>query len=172
MTDYEFYKSIGICPKCKKKKAFYNKVFCEECLEKIQNGNDKYRKPKSKEYDRKYAARRKEKREERKRKGLCIRCGKPATHGQLCDYHWYRRKEIRKKTASGRDRGENFRERMNAGVCMYCGEPQVPGYKFCKACLPKKQEVARQNARAKNSKMRKEVDAQWKIAKLIHLENI
>lgn len=172
MTDYEFYKSIGICPKCKKKKPFHNYVFCEECLEKIQNANDKYRKPKSNEYDRKYAEKRKQKREERKRQGLCIRCGKPATHGQLCDYHWNRKKELRKKASSGREYGQRFKERMAAGTCMYCGAPQVPGYKFCKDCLPKKQKTARQMAQAKNNKMRKEVDSQWKVAKLIHSENI
>lgn len=172
MTNYEFFKSIGLCPRCGKNKPFENYVFCAECLEKIALSNEKYRKPKSKIYDQRYEGKRKQKREERKRKGLCIRCGKPATHGQLCDYHWNHRKELRKKERSGREYGQSFRERMEAGTCMYCGAPQVPGYKFCKDCLPKRQEVARQMGQDKNSKMRKEVGSWWKISKLIHSENI
>lgn len=165
MKDYDFYKSNGICPRCRVKNAFYNHVYCEDCLEKIALANIKFRDPKAKEYSMRYRDRNKKRYEERKKNGLCVRCGKPATNGTLCAYHYYKRKEQRKKYSSGRERGEAFRKRIKNGLCMYCGKPQVYGYKFCEEHLKERQEICR-NLGKNNTAWRKEITGEWENAKL------
>ena len=76
---YNWYKSKGICPKCKTAWADPGHVFCRPCLNK--------RAAETMKYGSEYNARKcKERRERLKEKGLCVSCGKPAVQGKvLCE---------------------------------------------------------------------------------------
>lgn len=177
-SDYEWYKSKGICPRCRVNDAFQNHVFCPECLEKISVENTKYA-HKREEYQRNQNKARKIQYEKRKQLGVCTRCGKnPSQHGVYCNECYLKRMKNRRNTEyqkfGGRKCGDAFRQRMESGLCMYCGKEQVPGYKFCETCLEKRQEIARKvgEKNSENGFMRKEVDGQWQQMKSKHSENI
>lgn len=170
--DYIWYKSHGICPRCKVNDAFGNHVHCAECLEKINLKNLQTRKKNNGDiYSRRYVQKKKELYRKRKESGLCPRCGKEATHGRYCLKHHIKNIERNERRRKNRAIGEAFRERMAAGMCMYCENPQVDGYKFCEKHLPKKQEHAKAMGMMKGY-AREEVDRQWKIAKLKHSKSI
>ena len=110
---------------------------------------------------------------------MCTRCGKnPSQHGVYCNECYLKRMKNRRNTEyqkfGGRKCGDAFRQRMESGLCMYCGKEQVPGYKFCKTCLEKRQEIAIKigEKNSENGFMRKEVDGQWQQMKSKHSENI
>lgn len=73
---YNWYKSRGICPKCKEKHGAPGHVYCEDCLTVKREEMQKYLGA----YN---AAKCKERRERLKAKGLCMRCGKPAVKDRV-----------------------------------------------------------------------------------------
>lgn len=74
--NYEWYKSNGICPKCKTAWAAPGRVFCEPCL--------KLKAIETMKFGGEYNARKcKERRERLKAKGLCVRCARPAVKGRV-----------------------------------------------------------------------------------------
>lgn len=176
-SDYEWYKSRGICPKCRVNDAFQNHVFCPECLERVSNENIKYAHKRA-EYQSNQNAARKIRYQERKQSGLCTVCGKkPAFRGMLCNECHAKRMEYRRNVEyqkrEGRTYGDAFRQRMEDGICMYCGKEQANGYKFCKSCLDKRRKISRKVGKqnSKNGFMGKEVNGQWKQMKSKRLEN-
>lgn len=93
MNSYEYYKSRGICTYCRKRKAVEGKSLCYECAERE---NEKARKKyqsmsdeEKRENRRKENEARKKQRDERKRLGLCIVCGKPAYKNYTRCYEHY-----------------------------------------------------------------------------------
>lgn len=123
---------------CEKAKVFEGKKYCQNCLEKIAMYNAKnYDKQKAHEYQR----RRKEIYQEKKKKGICVRCSKKATNGLYCYEHSIyakrRSKEIAKKRRIERlERGliPEIREKNN--LCLRCGNPlDLNGYKLCSKCI-------------------------------------
>jgi predicted amidophosphoribosyltransferase len=73
---YAWYKSKGICPKCRKEWAAPGRVFCPDCLKKKRDETMKY----GGEYN---ARKCKERRERLKEQGLCVRCARPAVEGRV-----------------------------------------------------------------------------------------
>lgn len=177
-SDYEWYKSKEVCPRCRVNDAFHNHTFCAKCLEKISVENTRYSHKRA-GYQANQNKAKKIQYHERKKAGLCTVCGKKtAQHGQLCNECHAKRMNRRRHSKEyqkfgGRKCGDAFRERMAAGVCMFCGKPQVAGYKFCKDCLAKRQQISRKTGiqNSKNGYMRKEVNRQWEQNKLKHLGN-
>lgn len=76
MTDYQFYKRMGICPSCRKEKLFGTEAQCPECrayrAERMQKKRENNRKEMN-EYQRLLEKRL---RIERKENGKCTKCGK------------------------------------------------------------------------------------------------
>lgn len=75
MTDYEFYKRMGVCTQCKKNIIFKNEGRCPECKAyhaewMINNRNRK-----------RDAERQKERINERREQGVCFKCGGELTDG-------------------------------------------------------------------------------------------
>lgn len=170
-TPREYYKRHGICPKCKKRKAFGLFVHCEVCLEEIRINNLKYSDRRS-EYNKKHNENKRIQYNERKEEGLCTVCGKKkATNGQLCT-ECYRKRLLRRRVNeySGRAYGEAFRERMDAGLCMYCGKPQVEGYKFCAEHLEAKRKIVKK-AMTNNEAFRRENNLFWEKKDLKNSKN-
>ena len=89
---YKLRKKEKICTYCGHKPAEPGIVFCSECkMKKRKQGlNYYYNLPEEKK--REIAARAKERQRERKKKGLCVRCGEPVEKTTLCEKH---REEVR-----------------------------------------------------------------------------
>ena len=170
-TPREYYKRHGICPMCRKKKAFGNFVHCEECLEKIRINNLKYA-AKREEYEKRHNENKRILYNRRKEVGICTNCGqKPAKSGLLCaECRCKVLKRRREKEYSGRTYGEAFRERMKAGLCMYCEKPQEKGYKFCTEHLEERRKAVKK-AIESNETFRKEGELFWLKRKLKNSEN-
>lgn len=73
---YNWYKSRGICPRCKVKHGAPGGVYCEDCLAVKRKEMQKY----FGDYN---AGKCKERRERLKAEGLCVCCGKPAVKDRV-----------------------------------------------------------------------------------------
>jgi hypothetical protein len=126
VTAYELKKIGHYCTKCGKKDAYTlnGRAKCFECQEKV----NEYRRNKS--YDKKYAAKRKAIRDERKSQGLCIVCGEKAVKGRVrCLKHLYKDRRAHKPKELGRELAREL------GICMTClKHPALSGHKICKSC--------------------------------------
>lgn len=141
MTAYELKKLGHYCVKCGKKDAYTlnGRAKCFECQEKA---NEYHR---NKSYDKKYAAKRKAIRDDRKSQGLCIVCGEKAVKGRVrCLKHLCKDRQNHKPKELGRELARDL------GICMTClKHPALPGHKICKSCYDKSfvsLEKARENA--------------------------
>lgn len=129
MTDYEWYKSIGICVQCRKEKAAPHHVRCEVCLEQNLSTQESrrrvgtYRRADRRSYN-------KTLRERRKAAGLCIDCGRPICSSSKCYCVECRIKN--QKRNERRKEGLNRSERKQYGLCYICGKEALPGKAVCK----------------------------------------
>jgi len=73
---YHWYKSRGICPKCKKMPGVPGGVYCEDCLAVKREASKRF----LGEYN---AGKCRERRERLKAAGLCVSCGKPAVKDRV-----------------------------------------------------------------------------------------
>lgn len=124
MTDYEFYKRMGVCPRCKEKSE--KTVLCKRCSE-IAN-----------EYTKAH-------RRMLVSIGICPVCRKESLHGnnKQCDscrmtdcetVKKYRRKLNRKQKSL-------YKQRSKDGICTRCGKSEaLSGKKKCQICLEKDRE--------------------------------
>lgn len=149
MTDYEFYKSQGICVQCKQEKAAPNRVRCEVCL--VQNLSTQENRRKKGAYKYSNTGYSKKLREKRKSEGLCIWCGKPLCSKSKCYCIDCRIKN--QKNNNARKNGIERSERESYGLCYICGETAMEGKNTCKDCY----ERCRNNLQlANNSKSTKD----------------
>ena len=131
MTDYEWLTEMGLCHKCRKSRVAPNRKFCFECLGRIREENAKrYDPEKSKEYQ----LRRRKIYREKKRKGICTRCNKKATHGMYCYEHYVKQKRrsaerTARAKAERHERGLIPDERKTNGL--WCGEKAINGMNCC-----------------------------------------
>lgn len=135
MTDYEWLTEMGLCHRCRKEKMAPGKKFCFDCLEKIREENRSKYNP---EQAKNYRERRREIYAEKKRKGICVRCKKPATNGMYCYEHYIkeRRKSIKRAETEKERRhakGLVTEERKEQGLCIWCGRKSVDGKNACEA---------------------------------------
>lgn len=125
MTDYKFLDTLGLCHKCRRKKVAPGKKYCFDCLEQIRECSLKrYDPEKAKEYQ----SRRREIYREKKEKGICVRCNKPATHGIYCyecsiKAKRHNQKNAEKQKAARHERGLIPEKRREQGLCLWCGKP-------------------------------------------------
>lgn len=150
---------------CGQKDAFPGYVKCPECIEKAHLASQKCweDKEKAKKYNEKGSKRHKRIYQERKEKGVCVKCGSPVKQGIYCER--CREKRNAKRREGRKDVGEAFRERIAAGVCMYCGGETVPGYKLCEVCLNRRRELNRKSNQMSSEKWREEIANEWKAKK-------
>lgn len=139
LNDYFFYKSIGICPKCKKNHLAIGFSACPECLEKGAIYRYNLPEEKLKEIYKKQVEYNKNKARERRAKGLCRRCNKTAVEDKtLCQYHLNKQREEsrRKRAKNGAEaRGIKTKRRIKSGLCSKCDNKAVDGYKLCQKHL-------------------------------------
>lgn len=138
--DRDFLISVGICPQCQKRPLEPNKKMCYECLGRARDryherkANGSLQKKLTRNNERKMAAY-----YERKKAGICTKCGKQsAVHGLLCNrcYMKYRSKQVQKKLDIDRS------ERVSHGMCYICGEKELyEKHRVCQKCYEKRLET-------------------------------
>ena len=120
----------GYCHKCGKNKQFGNFKFCPECLEKMRLASHY-----DPEYHHNYQTRRRELYHERKAKGICVHCSKPATMGVLCQECYIKRKKYLKSKEKCHNKISIHEYRRNNNLCCFCGDPiEEERISFSKAC--------------------------------------
>lgn len=150
MTNKEWLELLDknkICHKCQKHSQFPGRKFCPECLEKITLDNIKRY---DSEYAHRYQERRKEIYREKKEKGICIRCSKPASRGLYCYDHFIGAKRhsaemSQKRKRERHERGLVPEYRKEHGLCYLCGAPvEDPKHhgRACNACALKLSEYS------------------------------
>ena len=159
MTDYEWLTSMNLCHRCRKEKTTPGKKYCFECLEKIREENRKrYDSQKAKEYQ----PRRRKIYQEKKLKGICVRCRN--------EYKAQQEKRLRN------ERGLIPDKRKEMGLCKWCEQPAMPGKHCCEACSKRFSEAGKkgyqQNLINKNNLWINEVEAWKKKNKLMNSESI
>ena len=178
MTDYEWLTSMNLCHRCRKEKTTPGKKYCFECLEKIREENRKrYDSQKAKEYQ----PRRRKIYQEKKLKGICIRCSKVATHGLYCYECSIKEKRKNQYKAQREKRLRNERglipdKRKEMGLCKWCAQPAMPGKHCCEACSKRFSEAGKkgyqQNLINKNNPWINEAEEWKKKNKLMNSESI
>lgn len=136
MKSYDYYKSIGRCPICKRNKSAPNHVLCLECMsdasEKNHIRHDKLT-PEQRKAESKKAVENKRKRKElRKAKGICVECGKrPPKNGRIrCAICLHKHSERMKRYY--RKKGCKPRELFyNHDKCWICCADALPGKRVC-----------------------------------------
>lgn len=118
-----YYKRIGICPYCRRNKLFGEEKSCPECRAKateLSSKRDKIR------YNKNHADWSRKVYQERKLKGICVRCGKrKANKGYVrCEY-------CRIKDEAARQIRDYHLSRYERGLCRWCDNPIENGYKVC-----------------------------------------
>lgn len=138
--NYQYYKKMGICPKCRIREHAPGRVSCEICLAKDSEAKQKKIEFETKEQRNlrleKMRIGRSKKRTELKNIGKCIWCGKPVSSNSTvfcidCRIKNQRNNDRRK---SGIERSE----RPHYGICYRCGKnPIISGKKLCIDCYEK-----------------------------------
>ena len=136
MNYYEYYKSIGRCPICKRNKSAPNHVLCLECLSDVSERNrsqrDKWT-PKRRKAESKRAVENKRKRKERRKaEGVCVECGKrtPKEGRIRCAICLYKHSERMK--GYYRQKGHKPRELFYYhDKCWICCADALPGKRVC-----------------------------------------
>lgn len=121
--DYLFAKKNGICVNCKTECAEPGKTLCIECAEKIYAKNRNYMKSLSDEKKKMIYARNAERNRaiytERKRKKLCVKCGKRcAIQGKTTCLECYVKRKRKKDKRYNNEIPRS--ERKHYGMCYVC----------------------------------------------------
>lgn len=152
---YSLLDKLNLCHRCEKARPAPGRKYCFDCLDKIREYNEKKYDPlKAQEYQ----SRRRELYEQKKQKGICVKCSKPATHGLYCYECSIKAKKHNIKTAERRkaerhDRGLIPETRREQHLCLRCGEPlDTEKSQFCQKCSEQCGEFSR---RADHSGWRK-----------------
>lgn len=126
-----FYRSIGICPLCKKNRLFGSEKTCPECRAKESERIYRIRERDREKYNKEHNLCEKRIYSERLKNGLCPRCGKIQTDKRykLCSYC---RNKKAKNSEKNRAKSESKTERrVREGKCIWCENPKKEGYKLC-----------------------------------------
>lgn len=135
-NDYSWYKSIGICPVCKKKRAARNHVMCLECIsdraEISRKQREKWTPERRKAESRRAVENKRKRRERRKADGLCVECGKrPPKEGRIrCGICLHKHAEHMKRLYRSKERKprELF---YDHNKCWICCDEALPGKRVC-----------------------------------------
>lgn len=128
-----FFKSIGICPRCQKNKLTGKEKSCVECRAKSAEYRAKKRDdPETRksinaaynEWSRKHY-------QELKEKGICTRCGKKPSDSGRSTCNWCRAKINNYRLEKKLQEGTLKQKRMENGLCIWCENPVMQGYIIC-----------------------------------------
>ena len=123
----KFYRSMGVCPRCRKNSLFGDEKVCIECSwklsEEVMRTRDKDN------YNRNHAEWSRHTHKEAVENGICYRCRKrKADSGyKTCGICRTKHRNYVRNKKQKPDR----RERYKQGLCYFCDNPIKPGYKLC-----------------------------------------
>ena len=129
--------SIGMCPKCGKRKLWGDEKQCLECRTKnSENAMQNRKKNGAEHYNEVHREWSRKAYEARKQQGTCTRCGKRPAQSGYCTCGICRSRDAAKRQEreriNGRMSPEERREyRALVGLCYFCDNPVKPGYKIC-----------------------------------------
>ena len=166
MNHYDTLKYLHRCIACGHADAFTlsGRSYCADCAEKRrEHAADDYRKNKQKYNDRCKAWY-----YERKKNGLCVKCGKPAETGRtVC-----KRCSIKRNNA---ERERNIEKGMNwprgdNGLCWLCNKkPSMDEYHVCPDCyeiiLTAQRAAVKARKESGENELGKRIDEFWKLRK-------
>ena len=123
----QWYLSHKICPRCGKNDLMGDEIVCPEC--RARNTNNVLTKRNRSKYNTYHNEWSKITYQNRKKQGMCTRCGKrKATEGMTtCALCRARDNETRIARVGTHDRSE----RTENGTCYFCDNPVKKGYKVC-----------------------------------------
>lgn len=121
--------SLGICPSCKKNTIMGDERQCPECRAKEADRMARKRAENREEYQAYHNQYRNKLYEERKKNGLCPRCGKTPDDSRykMCS-------SCRNKKTTNRRKKQGIKRRSDRtinGICYFCDNPVKKGYKVC-----------------------------------------
>lgn len=158
---YEQYKSVGVCPYCKKRKHFGKYVACEICLEKASIYRAAHTTTISNANKTLYQT--------RKALGLCTRCGQASPDGQTRCHSCRSKRNARQRQLWRRRYSPIPHDmwktslRANKGVCIRCGKSVLKPHKVCQEHY---EEILKAAAIGRlHSSWPAEIDALWKNKK-------
>lgn len=154
--DRRFYQNHGICPECRKNPIFGDEKQCPECNIKIYYSQTvPWREKNREQYYDNYRMWAKKKYDERKKAGICTRCGKRKAEEGFSTCRLCREKD--KATRHAREGLKPDRkERYKQGLCYWCDNPVKEGYKVCEKHYQMNVEKAHsQKANAAREKIKK-----------------
>lgn len=124
--DRIFYKSLGLCTRCGKVPIFKNESACPECKAKWAEEKAKQREENREEYNAYQRGYSKCLYEERKKQGICTRCGKKPSvkEESMCDICKY-------KLQVKRNYQRKREQWLADGKCYFCGDEPYQGMKVC-----------------------------------------
>lgn len=137
MTDLQkWYFEHGICYTCGQRKAVKGRRRCPNCAEDSNNSVKAWYTVHSEEVKIKMRERCRKRYQERKKRGVCVRCGKPANPGNV-----YCKQCLMRRSAENRKYNEakGIMPRYMFGDwehCEMCGKP-VDNVKLCSVCYGK-----------------------------------
>lgn len=138
MNYYEYYKSIGRCPNCKRNKSAPNHVLCLECMSDVSERNhrqrDKWTHERRKAESKRAVENKRKRKERRKAEGVCVECGKrPPKEGRISCKICLRKHRERMKGYCRR-KGHKPRELFYYhDKCWICCADALPGKRVCAA---------------------------------------
>ena len=130
MTDYQFYKRMGICPSCRKYKLYGDENLCIECKAYFANKQQKRRNTDNERIKNQKMESYKKVAEFRNENNLCTKCGKPRTDNhKMCGI--CRAKNTIKCRETRNKKGGKIEQREEDGLCRFCDNKRKVGYKVC-----------------------------------------
>lgn len=145
----DFFKKLGICPRCGKNKLFGDEKRCPECSIRENKYIINRDRERTNEYRRVWG---RNDYQQKKKEGICTRCGK-----RKADSGYFTCSICREKIRQWKriKYGKPIRsERYKQGLCYFCDNPVEDGYKVCK----EHHQINIENARSKGANMaRKEL---------------
>lgn len=155
---YAGYQQAGVCPKCRKNSILGDEKTCPECRAIYAEAMTKYIKKNREQWNEYQKKMHKKAVNERREKGLCVRCGRKREDQRF--------KNCERCRKTMREQSRDKREKLNItsreyrrenGLCFFCGEPVVDGLKVCERCRQRNKAAANsENAVKARQRMKEE----------------
>lgn len=128
----KWYSESGICPRCRINSILGYEKNCPECRAYAANLKTIEREKDRESYNEKQRVYQKKIYEERKRQGICTRCGnRKALNGSVQCGICKNKQQSYRMAKYGVNVGNKRSERINKGICYFCDKPLKDGYKVC-----------------------------------------
>ena len=157
-SDYQFYKTHGICVACHQENALPERVHCLACLLDKRAKDREYKRQQKSQVSEEEKLRRNEQSriryQKRREAGICKNCHRPVykNYSRCYEHHFA-------NNLDGRLTYQESHIQREADQCRWCRKPVAYGRTFCQECLElnqKRAEYARTFINRKNHPWRRD----------------